>query len=189
MKKIILTQLLLLFLFELSAQSYIVNKDKSTVQWKAFKIGGSHEGKINISSCQLVFKEGTIQSASVTMDMESIVITDIKSSSSREKLMDVFHSPSFFNVKQFPESSLTLQSMNSNTFTGILKIKDITKAVSFPIKTSFVDNHLIVKGKILINRQDFEIEYDEGLFSTLGDKIIKDEFQLTFDLTFEKIKN
>lgn len=181
MKNLLFTFLAIAAL-NLNAQNYIIDKTKSQVNWKAFKIGGSHEGTIDIKSCQLKLTNNELTSATIVLDMTSIKITDIESESSNKKLMDVFHSPSFFDIQNHPNASFQFQSGQKSTIVGMLTIKDITKSSSFPIEYQLQNQPLSIKGKIIIDRQNYNISYDGGIFSALGDKVIKDEFEISFEL-------
>lgn len=178
--------LLLLISTCVNSQTVELDKSKSKVFWKGYKVGGSHEGIVDIKSSHFEIVGDEIKKAKIVIDMQSIVITDIESKSSNQKLMDVFRSPSFFNPEQFPTATFTFSSTIDSTIKGLINIKDIQKPIIFPIKFVSNDHHFLINGVIKINRQDFSILYDGGFFSALGDKMIKDDFEIKFNLYLNK---
>jgi hypothetical protein len=66
---------------------------------------------------------------------------------------------------------------------GNLTIKGITNEISFPAKVSLENGNVQAMGTATIDRTKWNIKYGSGkFFQGLGDKMIYDEFEITFDI-------
>lgn len=184
-----------------SGVNYIVNPQESKLGWVAKKIVGGHEGFVNISGGSLNYKDGNILSGNFSIDMASIVNTDITDAEMNGKLVGHLSSPDFFNVSAFPTGKFEITASgpiqnDPNGFThnisGNLTIKDSVKNISFPVKVIADENNISAEGSVIINRLDFGIVYNSvsvspaALLSKLGDNAIKDEVEIKISLKANK---
>ncbi len=162
-----------------------VNTEKSKIVWKGYKVTGSHEGVINMTSGSLSFKNDKLTDGSFTIDMTSISNTDMEGEY-KGKLEGHLKSDDFFGVSKFPTAKLDFKKVkpdgkNSYTVTGDLTIKGKTNAVTF--KMSIYGNKATASLKI--DRTKFDVQYGStSFFEGLKDKAIYDEFDLVVDLEF-----
>jgi polyisoprenoid-binding protein YceI len=172
------------------AQSYKVDAAKSTLDWKAEKITGFHEGAIDIKSGTMKIDKDKIISGSFVINMNTITCTDLTDAEYNQKLVGHLKSPDFFDVAKFPEATFTITkpvdvSKSVTEIHGNLSIKGIVKplifkAVVLKTGTSYVFN----ANSIVVDRTKYDIKYGSGsFFSDLGDKAIYDEFTLKLKLT------
>ena len=64
-----------------------------------------------------------------------------------------------------------------------MTIKGITNEISFPAKVSFANGTVKALGTAKLDRTKWDIRYGSGkFFDGLGDKMIYDEFEITFDI-------
>ena len=171
---------------------YKVDTESSVITWKAGKINGStHEGTIQLSEGIIRIDHGKVAGGNFTADMESIKVTDIEGKYA-EKLEGHLASEDFFNVAEFKQSKFTIGSVSKNedgTFKvlGIMTIKGIKKPLRFNAQLSFTDNSVSMSGTALVNRTEYDIKYGSAqFFSDLGDRAIKDEFELNFNIVANK---
>lgn len=104
----------------------------------------------------------------------------------RDDLSDHLKNEDFFAVNSYPEASLVIKSSQNRDklyhITGDITIKGITKEVTFDARLK--DN--VFESNISINRTDFGIKYGSGsFFDNLGDRVIKDHFDLIVTLYME----
>lgn len=162
-----------------------IKTDKSSVTWKGYKVTGSHEGKIALKSGNLVFKADKLIGGEFTIDMTSIVNTDLEGDY-KGKLEGHLKSDDFFSVEKFPTAKLVFNKVkstgkNSYEATGDLTIKDITAPVTFEI--SVYGNKATTN--LTIDRTTYGVEYKSAsFFDDLKDKAIYDDFDLSSDLEF-----
>jgi len=162
-----------------------IKTDKSSVTWKGYKVTGTHEGKISIKSGYLSFNEGKLTGGEFTIDMTSIVNTDLEGEY-KGKLEGHLKSDDFFGVEKFPTANLVFNKVKStgeNVYevSGDLTIKDLTQAVTFTISL----NGNKAKADLKIDRTKFGVKYrSTSFFDDLKDKAIYDEFDLSSELEF-----
>jgi len=160
-----------------------INTTTSSVEWKAYKVTGSHKGTVAIKSGSLDFTGDKLTGGSVTIDMTSINTTDL-TGEYKGKLDGHLKSGDFFNVEKFTTSTIVFKKVkasgkNAYAVTADLTIKGITKKVKFDIS---------IYGKkatasLKVDRTQFDIKYgSSSFFDNLKDKAIYDEFDLVVDL-------
>ncbi len=165
-----------------------VNAENSTIKWIGFKVASSHEGTVNIQKGMLMIDHGTLVGGQFSIDMTSISDTDIESEEYRAKLDGHLKSKDFFNVEQFPLSTITITKAvkgddNSYKIVADLTIKGITHPVTFPAKVTINGLNFSATAKIKIDRTKWGIEYNSGnFFENLGDHLIKDEIEFAVSL-------
>jgi len=198
MKKIIgfLTILMMSFFltaFTCNEESKNVNIEKSVITWKGSKkIGGEHEGTINLKSGKLDFEKGTLKGGEFVMDMTTIKDTDIPKRKMAERLEGHLNSPDFFDVKKFPTAKFSItkvtpaETKGAYNVVGDLTIKETTKEIQFDANVSQEEGNQIATADISIDRTEFGIRYGSGrFFDNLGDRVINDEFDLNIKLIVE----
>ena len=186
--KILFSAVLALFGFSGFAKEIKVNTASSSLGWEAKKVTGQHVGTINIADASLTIEHKKITGGKVSVDMNTIVDTDLTDSGYNQKLIGHLKSDDFFGVAKFPQSSLVVKSVTSKAdnvyhFTADLTIKGITSPVEFDAESSDSAGQLTVTGTIVVNRTKYGIKYGSGsFFQGLGDKMIYDDFTLKFKL-------
>jgi polyisoprenoid-binding protein YceI len=162
-----------------------IKTDKSSVTWKGYKVTGSHEGEISIKSGYLSFDEGKLTGGEFTIDMTTIVNTDLEGEY-KGKLEGHLKSDDFLGVEEFPTAKLVFNKVkntgkNVYEVSGDLTIKDQTQAVTFNI--SIKGNNATADLKI--DRTKFGVKYrSTSFYEDLKDKAIYDEFDLSSNLEF-----
>ena len=166
-----------------------VNIEKSTIEWKGYKVTGSHTGTLNVQSGSLNFDEnGNLSGGSFILDMASIKNTDMKGGGAA-KLEGHLKSADFFGVENHPTAKLVITDVEkdgngTHIITGDFTIKGITEAISFPASVSASDDgSLQATADIVVDRTLFGIKYGSGtFFDNLGDRSINDNFELRITL-------
>lgn len=164
----------------------IIDTENSVIVWKGKKITGSHEGNIQIKEGSLIFEEEKLSGGNFTIDMNTIICTDLQGKSAK-KLQGHLMSDDFFGVPNHPTASLSITSVKKKKandqyeITADITIKGITKSIVFDALIS--SNN--ATSKIIIDRTDFDIKYGSGaFFDNLGDRMIYDKFELDLNLRF-----
>lgn len=114
-----------------------IKVDSSKVIWKGYKVTGSHEGIISITSGHLNFDKDVLTGGSFKIDMSTITVTDLEGEY-KGKLEGHLKSDDFFGVEKFPSATLyftKIKSVGKNSYevTGNITIKGKTETVSFNV--------------------------------------------------------
>jgi polyisoprenoid-binding protein YceI len=169
------------------AQKSEIDLSKSQVLWTGKKIGGSHNGKIQIQSGSFELKNGEVVSGNVVIDMNSLTNDDLKDAGYNKQLVDHLKSDDFFGVNNHPTATFKITragKFNSDKalVTGLLTIKGKTEKVSFVVNRK--DN--VYSTQLKVDRSKFGVRYgSKSFFNNLGDKVIDDMFTLDIKLVLK----
>jgi len=166
------------------SQKVEVDTKASNVEWHGKKVGGKHDGNINLKSGSFELKDDKIASGNFVIDMTSITNNDLKNEGYNQKLVGHLKSDDFFGVEKFPTASfeVTQSSKFSNgkaTLTGDITIKGKTESISFDAVRAGNE----YTAEIEIDRSKFDVRYgSKSFFKDIGDKAIDDIFTLNVKL-------
>ncbi len=194
MKKVVITLTLLLsigMINGLLAQTYKANVAETSMTWLGEKVTGEHMGTVNLKSGELTMNGDKIKSGSFTIDMASIVCTDMEGEY-KTKLEGHLKSDDFFGVANHPTATLVITGSESfkngsGKVMGDLTIKGKTKSVAFNAAVQDADKGKRFYANITIDRTDFDVRYGSGsFFENLGDKTIYDDFKVKLNMLVTK---
>lgn len=179
------------------AHTYNVDTEKSQVLWTGDKKIGNdaHTGTISLKDGRLATDNGLVIAGEFTMDMNSIVSTDLDANSGKAKLEGHLKNADFFDVEKFPTAVFTItqtQPVDGNenvnmSITGNLKLKDVEKSITIPANVIVTEDHVsVVSPMFEINRTDWGVKYGSGLAGAVGDRIINDNIKLVINLRANK---
>lgn len=160
----------------LFAQHLKIDTKNSLINWTGHAEIGSYApaGTLNFSSGQINIANGRITDASLTIDMKSM-------QQENTHLLEHLKSEDFFDVEKYQFSSINITRVDNNRAYGQLTIKGKTKAFSCPVSIIKTDGKLLITGSTTIDRTAYGITYNSGsFFSNLGDKAIRNTFDITF---------
>lgn len=167
-------------------ETKVINTEKSSITWKAYKVTGSHYGTVNLTSGSLTFSDGKLSGGAFEVNMTTLGSTDLEGEW-KDKLDGHLKSEDFFSVEKHQSSTLIFTNVkasgkNSYQVTGNLTIKGITKPVTFELAVYGSKANATLK----VDRAQYDIRYGSGsFFDNLGDKTIYDEFDLVVDLEWD----
>lgn len=169
--------------------SYEIDTKESKIYWTASKItGSSHTGAISIANGTVEVKGKSVVKGELNIDMNSIVNTDIENAEYNKKIVGHLKSDDFFSVEKHSNAEFKITSVkkvdgSEHIIVGKLSIKGLTNEISFPAKINVSGGKVTAYGTANIDRTKWDIKYGSGsFFDDLGDKAIKDEFQIKFEL-------
>lgn len=169
------------------AKSYELDLEKSTLGWEGSegfaKIVKSHNGTFAITKGSLAVKENQLVGGSFEIDINKMIVLDIKDEKSNAKLVKHLKSADFFEVEKFPKATFEVVSTekaanDSTKVTGNLTLKGVTKSVAFPAKITVSDKGVLANAKFYINRKDWGMFYHSE--ASLGDELIRPEVGIEF---------
>lgn len=177
-----------------AAKTFQVDPAASSINWLAKKVTGQHNGTTTIKTGELKVENGIITAGKLVVDMNSIVVEDLKEAEYNTKLVNHLKSDDFFSVEKNPESTFEIVSVEpiagatagtpNYTVKGNLTIKGITKSITFPATITQDGEKLKAAAQFDIDRTEWDIRYGSGkFFQDIGDKAIYDNFTLTLSIT------
>lgn len=165
-----------------------VDTNASIVVWKGYKVTGEHTGTVKVKKGSIILNNGYLTGGSVEIDMTSIKDTDMEGEYAG-KLEGHLKSEDFFGTAHFPTSKFEITRVIAQDTKGNYKvignmtIKETTKEVKFFANLSQNGSKMTFKGKVTIDRSEYNVKYGSGsFFDGLGDKTIYDEFDLDVTL-------
>ncbi|MDB5268249.1 MAG: lipid-binding protein [Hymenobacter sp.] len=177
--------------------AYKLQPQLSTLGWEGKAVTHGHNGTMQFSDGELLVKGNSIVGGTVTVNMKTMVATDIKDAESQGKFVGHMSSDDFFGVATYPTSTFKIASVtpikgaaanaDNVTIAGDLTIKGVTQRISFPAKAGVKDGVAAASGKVTIDRTKFGLKYgSKSFFESIGDKAIYDTFDLTFNVIAKK---
>jgi len=186
-----LTQMLLIVLLSLSisfATDYKVDKSHSKVGFAVtHMVVATVTGKFNDYDVNFTFDEDDLNNSSVNAKIK-IASVDTEN----EKRDNHLRSDDFFNAEKYPEmsfvSSTVEKTKDGYVAQGELTIRDVTKAIALPfivkgpVKDKWGNTRIGVSASLTINRQDFDVTWNDTLDS--GGLVVSDEVEVIIDAEF-----
>ena len=164
-----------------------VDAKASKIHWLAKKVTGQHEGTIAITTGSLAVSGTKVSGGTFTIDMKSIVCTDITDAEYNKKFIGHITTGDFFEVEKFPTSTFVITKVAGSNITGNLTLHGVTKSITFPAKVAVVGGKVTATASIPVDRTDFGVKYgSKKFFDSIGDKAIDDVFTLDITLVAGK---
>ena len=197
MKKIFFTiALAIMTTFSFATNLHIdnirVNTKNSTVKWIGSKIASSHEGNVNIAKGVLAIEHGNLVGGEFSIDMNSIICTDLKADKGGNKIVKHLKNEDFFNVEEFPLAIVRIVRAekgegNMYEILAELTIKGITNPIKFQANVDVKGKNFKATANMKIDRTKWDVKYGSGsFFDNLGDKAILDNIE--FDIFLLSVK-
>jgi polyisoprenoid-binding protein YceI len=174
--------------------AFEIDTKASKVYWTGKKVTGEHTGYLSIANGTVQVENNVVISANLTMDMNTIVCTDLEAGEWNDKLVGHLKSDDFFSTGKFPNAKFNITSVKKSaggeySVVGDMTIKGITNEISFPAKINVENGNLVAEGTATLDRTKWNVQYGSGkFFSGLGDKMIYDEFDIKFDIKAKPIQ-
>jgi polyisoprenoid-binding protein YceI len=188
----LLTSLALASVLSGMAQSYDVLPAESRLMWTGARVASEHTGALSIKSGTIEMNGRDLGASDITVDMTSIMCTDITNPGSNAKLVGHLKSADFFDVENHPVATFrttSVEGLPANSgqpnyrVTGDLTIKGITHPNTFDVLVRTNGEVVSAAANLEFDRSKYDVRYGSGsFFDGLGDRMIKDMVQLTFDL-------
>ncbi len=182
----------------IAAIHYAVDTTTSAIEWTGKKPTGQHTGIIKLKNGTITTKEGSVESGTFTIDMNSITVTDLEGDQKAgleghlKGLGKEDGKDHFFNVGKYPTAAFEITAISqkeSKTYIqGNLTIKGIKKNISFPATRYMNRDTMSLQSEVFtINRTDWGVNYgSKSIFDNLGDKFINDDIELKIMLNAKK---
>lgn len=194
MKRLLLVGGLLAALHGNSQTTKAFDVAESKLFWTAHKLTSDHTGRVALKGGTIAVDAQALVGAEVVMDMNGITCTDITEQGMNERLVKHLKSGDFFDVENHPTASFKATKVEAIAdavpgrpnykVTGDLTIKGITKPNTFDCIFWMEGGKARAAATLSFDRAQYEVKYRSGtFFPDIGDKVISDTVELTFDVT------
>lgn len=170
------------------AETYKIDITASTVNWRGEVAGVyGHEGYVNLQSGWVTLEGETITAGEINVDLSNIVPTDSASFTEEEgkRITDLqghLTAGDFFNTSEFPTSTFVITSVEGNNIKGDLTVRDKTNEETIVVESlEVVDGKLTAKGKLIFNRQNYDVSWN-----FVKDMILSNDITLNLTLVANK---
>ncbi len=153
----------------LQSQFYIPSDSGSSIKFKIKNLGISVTGSFTGLKGKIQFDPANLGTSSIEATVDAGTVNtgiDLRDDHLRKE--------EYFNVKNYPQirfvSSKITKSNKAGDYlvTGNLRIRNVTKEISFPFTASPQSRGFLFKGEFKINRRDFKVG---GNSFTLSDNL------------------
>ena len=183
--------------------AFQIDVPRSELKWNAFKPTGTHHGIVPISGGTIYVDGDLITGGNIEFDMSGLLVQDLEGEmkdklESHLKGTEPGKEEDFFNVGKFPTATYTILNssklendpLGTHMINGELRIKDITKPVSFKAMVDLASGTALkaTTEPFTIDRTEWDIKFkSKKFFDDLKDDFINDEVKL--EITIGAIKS
>lgn len=178
--------------------TYAVDTARSSVRFTGNGVGKNHPGHFRLNYGAVAVKNDSISGGAFVINVKSMKMEE-KGAQIETKLRPHLLSGDFFDADKFGTATFEITNVQiyepkdgekslvegANYYvSGNLKIKDVTKNISFPVRIDLDGNTLKAKANFDIDRRQWSMNY--GNDKTLGDKFISETVNIELNLQAEK---
>jgi polyisoprenoid-binding protein YceI len=180
-----------------ASRTYRANIDKSVIEWTGRNLGGKHTGTLKLSSGGITIQGETVTAGDFTMDIKSLLNTDIEDRSMASHLVQHLLSEDFFEVEKYPEGKFVISTLDTigdatpgrpnYKVKGKLTLKGIERAIEFPAQIGMQGNEsFVAQANFDIDRTEWNIIYGSGrFFECLGMHLVNDLVSIQLKIVVE----
>jgi polyisoprenoid-binding protein YceI len=174
--------------------TFVVDTANSKIRFTGHGVGKNHPGIFKLSSGQVKVDNNQITAGNFVIRIHSLKLEQ-KDEMVQTKLRPHLLSGDFFDAEKFGDARFEITKVepykpNQNDtslvdganfyVSGNLKLKDVTKNITFPARVELDDNTLKGKANFDIDRRQWQMNYRSD--KTLGDKFISETVNIELDL-------
>lgn len=169
---------------------------EGTVNWSGSNTvsKSGHQGTINVEAGELMVNQGQLLFGQVTLDMNSITVTDIKDPGERRDLESHLKDSDFFETNKYPKAEFSFTEVLPSTMpnfnwvlSGNLTMKGKSVPVNIPVKVTIEGDVLRAESPTFpINRTQWGVNFKSGIIGTTRDKMIDDTVPLSLKIVAKK---
>lgn len=178
--------------------SFVVDTARSYIKFTGNGVGKNHPGTFKLNYGAVAVNNDSLSGGAFVININSMRMEQ-KDAGIKEKLRPHLLSGDFFDAAKFGTASFEITNVmpwepkegekslveGANfSISGNLKIKDVTKNVTFPARVDLDANTLKGKANFDIDRRQWQMNY--GNDKTLGDKFISETVNIELYLEAQR---
>ena len=157
-------------------------------------VGSARTGTIRVMGGALFIHQSRLLSGHVTIDMNSIAVTDLADGGERRDLEGHLKHADFFEVARYPTGEFKFKEVLPSDLpdfnwivSGDLTLKGKTNPVNIPVKMTITGDDLVAQSpSFSIYRTQWGINFHSGALGTAKDQLIQDMIVLSLKLKGKK---
>jgi len=178
-----------------TGETYVVDTARSYVQFTGYGVGKNHPGMFKLNYGATGVKNDSISGGSFVINVKSMDMSE-EGDHIDNKLQPHLLSGDFFDADKFGTATFEITNVlpyklekdaekslveGANfSISGNLKIKDVSKNITFPARVELEGNTLKADANFDIDRREWQMNY--GNNKTLGDKFISETVNIKLHL-------
>lgn len=141
-----------------TAVTYQLDATATTLAWKGNYADDSHShnGTVKISEGSVSYKGETFEAGSFTVDMKTIE-SELTPETGSDKLIGHLGAPDFFNIAQFPNVTVKINSISDTEIDATLNVAGKEVPAKMPVTVKKTDKELTAKGKFTIDFSSMDV--------------------------------
>lgn len=181
---------------DLKNGTYLINKEKSIINWtgrKKILTNWVDNGIVKIQEGKIILNDQQISGTEFIIDMQTINAETTATNSDQDKLSTHLKSVDFFDVEKYPQAKfvakeiLKTEKRNQFKITGELTIKEKTNLINFDTYLFNEEGEYKIIGQTTLDRTLWDIKFgSDKFFDNLGDNVIDDNVDIEFILFVTK---
>ncbi len=181
---------------------YEIDKMASSLKWEGYKPTGEHYGTVQITSGELMVKDGKLVGGEFVIDLTSITVLDIEDPGMNDRLTGHLKSADFFEIESYPEAKFEITDVTpvsgtpsdpsmekgdvkpTHQVTGNLTMKGITKSITFNANVDMTKGEFnALTNMFFLDRTEWDVKFkSKKIFANLKDDFINDEMGISIKL-------
>lgn len=153
---------------------------ESRCEWTGRNLLNKHAGTVAFSSGYLDFENGTLSGGEIVLDLKAMVCADLEGSELHQVLIDHLQSDDFFDVKNFPQASVSIEGFSEGKTTAQVTIKGKTHPATIRTREGLNEEGLpVAQATCAIDRTKWGVLYgSKKFFHKLAGHLVHDEIEL-----------
>lgn len=137
---------------EAAAVTYTLDSEASSLKWEGVyeADGHKHNGTITVSEGSVSYEGDEFKSGEFTIDMNTIVDEDLPAPD-KDTLASHLAGPYFFNSVKFPDTKVTVNSLNDKEASLTINVMGKKIETTVPVKFSKSADKVTAKGKFSLD--------------------------------------
>ena len=169
--------------------AYTLNTQKSSLTWTGSKTlikDYFDSGTISFKEGSVVVTNNSVAAGSFIVDMKTLAGLSTGKGEGESMLTTHLKSPDFFDVEQYPITTIGIKSVENGIVIADVTIKGITQEVTFPATITQTDKTIAGTASFTIDRTLWDIRWGSSkFFSDLGDNVVSDSVKIDLNLVAE----
>jgi polyisoprenoid-binding protein YceI len=167
----------------LAQSTFTASAKESRLTWHGSRVAYEHSGSVSLKSGTLQIQKSKVVGGEFVIDMTSIRDLDIEDEQKSGKLTNHLKSDDFFDVENFPTSTIKITGAKGSTITADLTIKGVTQPITFEAAINVDEDKLFASTELTFDRSQFGVKYgSNSFFDNLGDKAIYNDIKLEVEI-------